>query len=489
MYTGLPHLGVGYMFGSNAQQYVKAEFQQVFHSNVMLNIHYIKKASNGILRNSAFNDENVQLSLKRTGKIYSFDLQSSYESVKAEQSGGITNDTLPDYYGLSFIPVNRSSSELRTKKSRILLGQFVDLVKDSTKAAGLCVSSALQIKKFELNESDTLYGIYPVINYDSLVTHDQHQWSSVSSGAGFFYSNRIGSVNLVPTISYWNFQNLGRFRDTVELSIKSHYYYAKSRIELEGNASYNIQGAQNEWNEELRFRYRMPGFQCYLTSVIQSKLPDYYQRYALGNNTLPVSGVWDKQLNSFHEIRALKEWNRVRLDVDLSYVSAQKNYWFIDSIWRNDTLTKLNFIQVGSTLAYHYKAFHTQLNYRYTHSNGIDVVIPAHQLFSRMYLKGGIFKARKMISYTGFEIGYLSKFQSIGYLTQLGALSFAPTGNSVPEQIVLHYYGGFQIDEFKFFFRLENIHSFWSVRSTQQLKGYPVSPFQIKLGITWDFFD
>jgi hypothetical protein len=106
-----------------------------------------------------------------------------------------------------------------------------------------------------------------------------------------------------------------------------------------------------------------------------------------------------------------------------------------------------------------------------------------------MYLKGGIFKARKMISFTGVEIGYSSKFQSIGYLAQLGALSFVPTGNSVPEQVVFHYYGGFQIDEFKFFFRLENIHSFWSVRSTQQLKGYPVSPFQIKLGVTWDFFD
>jgi len=118
MYTGLPHLGVGYQFGSNAQQYVRAEFQQVFHSNVMLNIRYIKKTSNGVLRNSAFNEEDVQLALKRTGKIYSFDLHTSYESSKVEQSGGITSDTLPDYYSLQFIPVIKGSSELRTKRSR-----------------------------------------------------------------------------------------------------------------------------------------------------------------------------------------------------------------------------------------------------------------------------------------------------------------------------------------------------------------------------------
>jgi len=93
-----------------------------------------------------------------------------------------------------------------------------------------------------------------------------------------------------------------------------------------------------------------------------------------------------------------------------------------------------------------------------------------------------------MISYTGIEMGYLSPFNSIGYLPQLGVLTFAPTGKEVPEQFLLHYYAGFQIDEFKFFIRLENIHSFWSNRTLQQMSGYPVTPLQIKLGITWDFF-
>ena len=61
IYSGLPHLGVVYMFGSNAQQYVRAEFQQRFKYNLMLNIDYEKKASNGILRNSIFSHENVKL--------------------------------------------------------------------------------------------------------------------------------------------------------------------------------------------------------------------------------------------------------------------------------------------------------------------------------------------------------------------------------------------------------------------------------------------
>lgn len=489
IHTGLPHLGVGYMFGSNAQQYVKAEFQQVFHSNVMLNIRYIKKSSNGILRNSAYNDEDVQLALKKTGKIYSFDLRSSYESSKVEQSGGITNDTLPDYYSLQFIPVNRSTSELRTKRSRVMFDQFVDLLKDSTKAGGLCFSSALKIKNFKLEESDTLYGIYPLINYDSLVTYDQHQWSSITGGAGLFWSKGSGSIKIVPNITYWNFQNLGRFRDTVELTLKSHVYYSGKRLGCEGNVSYNLQGAQNEWGEEFSLRYSLSGILLKLNSVVYAKLPDYYQRYALGNNTLPIDQTWTKQVGSHHTLQAQKEWRNLSLEANVSQTLLRKNYWFIDSIWRNDTLTKLDFIQFGTSLGYHFKSVYTQLNYRFTKVSGMEAIIPTHQLYGRIYLKGGIFKARKMISYTGVEIGYLSAFQSLGYLPQVGALSVVPSGKTASQQVVLHYYGGFQIDEFKFFFRLENIHSFWSSRSIQQLNGYPVSPFQIKLGVTWDFFD
>jgi hypothetical protein len=134
-FTGLPHLGVAYMFGSNAQQFINAEFQQVFHSNIILNIGYIKKASNGILRNSAFNEEHVQLALRYTGRIYSFDIHSSYESAKVEQSGGITKDSLADLYSLPFIPVNRSSSELQTKRSRVLIDQYFDFVKDSSRGS------------------------------------------------------------------------------------------------------------------------------------------------------------------------------------------------------------------------------------------------------------------------------------------------------------------------------------------------------------------
>jgi hypothetical protein len=116
-------------------------------------------------------------------------------------------------------------------------------------------------------------------------------------------------------------------------------------------------------------------------------------------------------------------------------------------------------------------------------------IVPEHQIFGRFYLKGGLFKARKMISYSGIESGYLSSFSPIAYSPQVAALSLLPAKTRVSSQVIFHYYAGFEIDEFKFFFRLENLQSFWANKRTQPMIGYPVAPLQIKVGITWDFFD
>jgi hypothetical protein len=340
-----------------------------------------------------------------------------------------------------------------------------------------------------LNESDTLYGLYPVVNYDSLKTQDQHQWSSVLGGVGVFYSSRSGSIKLIPRVNYWNFQNLGRFKDTTELSLTSRINYFGKRWKVAGNVSYTLQGAQNEWTEDFCFRYKVKGLVIDLKSEIHSKLPDYYQRYALGNNSLPIAGEWKKQFRSYNSLRVIKEKEKILWDVNASQILLRQNYFFLDSVWRNDTLTKLDFIELGATIGYHHKAFHIQLNYRFTSNSGITSIIPSHQIFSRIYIKGGVFKARKMISYAGMEGGYLSSYKSLSYLPQLGTISFFPTGQTLLNQTVLHFYSGFQIEEFKFFFRLENIQSFWTDKRKQPILGYPVAPFQIKLGITWDFFD
>jgi hypothetical protein len=53
----------------------------------------------------------------------------------------------------------------------------------------------------------------------------------------------------------------------------------------------------------------------------------------------------------------------------------------------------------------------------------------------------------------------------------------------------LHVFGGIQIEEFKFFVRVENIGRNWNDTTSAFYKGYPITSTQFRVGITWDFFN
>jgi hypothetical protein len=53
----------------------------------------------------------------------------------------------------------------------------------------------------------------------------------------------------------------------------------------------------------------------------------------------------------------------------------------------------------------------------------------------------------------------------------------------------LDFFTAIQIDEFRFYFKFENIDYFWNKQTNLQQIGYPISPNLIRLGFTWDFFN
>jgi len=487
VFSGLPHLGVAYLFGSNAQQYLRSEYHQVFRYNVMLNARYIKNLSNGILRNSGFSHDDVAMMVQKRGQNYSFELNSSYISSRIDQSGGIITDTLADLYDLSLIPVRRTSSELRTKRFQTELTNFFDFHKDSLRAIGLLSTHALRIKKYELNETDTLSGIYPVINFDSTVTYDRHQLSTLSNSAGIYYSDRKTFFSASPEINYWQFYNLGRFNDTSEVNIIAKIEFKSRRIKYSSRGSYNVSGAKNEWFNESMVAVNLRNYFLQLNALNQSFLPEPYQRYAIGNSTLPIQSTFDKQFIQCYTASLKRSWKNVSLHSELGYIGLRNNYWFIDSIWRNDTLSNRSALYLKPTFSYNGKILNVNVSYRVNMIRNQMDFLPRNQIAIRAYLKGGLFKEKKMKAYGGVDLGYVDTFHNLSYLTQTATVS---EGMGIVQPLsFIHAFGGFQVHTFRFFFRVENIQSFWWQKSVQTFSGFPVTPLQVRIGITWDFFD
>jgi hypothetical protein len=104
-------------------------------------------------------------------------------------------------------------------------------------------------------------------------------------------------------------------------------------------------------------------------------------------------------------------------------------------------------------------------------------------------LKGGIFKNKKLLSYIGIEPQWIGSYNRISFLPVMDVFLVNQLAAKQKGYFDLAFYAGFELKGFRFFARAENMGYFWNNRMLQTVKGYPIPPLQIRLGITWDFWN
>ena len=117
VFSGLPHLGFSYSFGSKGTQFLHFDYQQALSKKTLLNLNYQRNSSNGFLRNSKYSDNTFSFQLRKNNKFYSYYLESSYSSKITGLNGGVTNFENIDSQGLEFLPINNSYSKNNLKFS------------------------------------------------------------------------------------------------------------------------------------------------------------------------------------------------------------------------------------------------------------------------------------------------------------------------------------------------------------------------------------
>jgi hypothetical protein len=217
-------------------------------------------------------------------------------------------------------------------------------------------------------------------------------------------------------------------------------------------------------------------------------LPDYYQRFALGNNYFPVSQL-EKQRMTDIEIGGKYPIGKHEAGLNYEYVSCVNNYWFVDSVWTKDILNSIQYHSISARASFNFGAWHVQPEYIFTHDRFVLNIIPFHQLRTRIFVKGGIFKARKLIGYAGLDFSAVSSYTWKGFNYFNASFALKNNGLGGVGWTNLHVFGGFQIDEFKFYFRVENLGYIWNDRNLELQSGFPIPSTQFRLGVTWDFFN
>ncbi|MDX1447052.1 putative porin, partial [Lishizhenia sp.] len=100
-----------------------------------------------------------------------------------------------------------------------------------------------------------------------------------------------------------------------------------------------------------------------------------------------------------------------------------------------------------------------------------------------------MFKAEKLKLNIGFDIQYLSGYNSMLYLPEMSLYSPVVGAANTGDYFVVHAFGAIDLDPFRLFLRAENLSSLWNDERIRVDDNYTIMPMFLRLGVSWDFFN
>ncbi|MBL1279066.1 MAG: hypothetical protein COA33_002260 [Fluviicola sp.] len=486
-FSALPHLGFSYSFGGQGSQFIKARYEQAFSDSMNLNISYQKRSGIGSIRNANFSVDDFTLQFQRLGRFYSASLKGSFHGAKINHPGGVATDTLIQDFGLDFSPVNKDNANSRSRVGRIQLNNYFDFVKDTLISTGFISNHFYEIKNRIYLEEDSIATIYSSVFIDSLGTRDQFNNASIANGGGAYFLSKRFYLDALLNYTYREYQNLGQKEYISEIGFTSTARLTLKNSAIENDLRFNLVGRFNEFREYLSATYSSEKLSLGANFLYEQKAPTYFQRMYLSNtsNYQLMNATLQKWLKATGIVKYQASEN-VSASVFGELATIGSYYQFNGGDWNNVNATvSMASIGVKSAL----KLGVLNIHPRFVYSTSSNDFLPKIQASSRLFLKGKLFKDKKLEAILGVDVSYISQFSTKTYVPSMDTYDWSVFGSPFTEQTNLHAFISLGISKFRFFFRYENIGYFWADKQSQVVANYPIAGPRMRLGMTWDFFN
>ncbi len=478
VFSALPHIGFTYSFGSKGTQYLHADYQQYFRSNTLINATVDRQSSNGFIPNSAYSNSSAKMALYGNYGCLNVVLQGVYSSDDRNLYEGLDSNIIEkiDTSGLTIdfaSPTNSFAQTTQKSTNSKLLLQY-NILSDSAliKAGPQFTSQYALWNRVYSNEDDSL--------------RDQFQDATISSGLGLFFERqRLIEISLSGVHRYWRFQNLGTNRDTNEFSLQGHLLIKKKKMALEVDYYQNIIGALGESRLNGRFRLGIGSQKIEVFLKMSNELPipvqrNYFGEYIAYNTSLTKQQRINAGVNGDFIL------GKTEFDLRLGILNTSNNLVWADSLWAINNLSQLNLSFLDAKAHLNFGSFHwypqivLQIGSEY---------LPQFIFAGRFLYKKKVFDAKKLELQFSIDPQINSKYKLLSYNLNLDNYHFDSANRTGGNPYALNSTFSLGIQEFRFFVRGENLQYFWMQQSPELLQDYYGTPFVLRLGLSWDFFN
>lgn len=486
-YASLPHLGTYYAFGSKGTQYLNVDYHQSFSKKIHFSFLYKRNVATGAYRYNAFSNDLFSIGGLYKGDRFAQVLTISTFKQQRNLNGGISSFKEVEEYGLEYAKVNKQNSLDSISMFLIDSESEWNLIKkDSLKRFSFVFKNKLAIDKRVFKEKDSLLNWYPnSILFDSINTRDLTQLSRLDNLAGLRYKNKKLRAEFLLDKGYWKYKTYStQFKN--ELDVLTNVFISNNNWSLNSENQLNLLGANNQSKFSVFFlrKGENSNFEC---KIQQSNLLPVPLQRMYTSNTLSYF-ISDLKLQHSQTIKlSINTKNKQSINLSAFYGNFKNHYYFIKNTWKNDTLNNVSQFTIQVKGDFKVAFFHLQPNFTVNLLDKIQI-LPKYDLRARIFASK-ISKKPGTVFNFGFDVNYLSAYQLMTFDDRISMYQMNFNNGNYNDYCMLDAFFAMQMDEFRMYFKMENIDSYWTNPRNSIVKNYPIVPSIMRLGFTWDFFN
>ena len=490
-FCALPHIGFSYLFGQQGAQQIRAEYQQKIAPKCLLNGSVDNVQFSGFQRNSSFQNLNYKALIKFEDTLVRSTFLLKSRNRFNQWNGGLENDSLLDILPQDFISVNKNDAQSRTKTLELGHQTFFTIKKDKSIHTFFGIENTFSRQQFDYQETGDIASLYNVVFIDSLQTADslKRYRSANSMCLGLANDKSTFQVGVRHSYLLARAEENNLDTNTIESFLKAKWRFGK--FKLESNSEMALFGNFNAWKSHNQLRYDHGRWMGTMSATIAQLPLGFNQRFYYGNTVQYVQSSSALQNEISFAIQAaylMKKWS---LKGRAELLDLDALYQFNGQFWDNSSMEEFSAQRLHLAVSYHPKEISMQAQYNFTLQNASLQYLPTHDVFVRISFPWGLFKDKVLKSIWGIDFHYLSAHQRFSFLPVPATLDVLQMSmnSKQPGFYKLSAFANFNVNHFRFFARWDNIPYFWVNPRVEMVSGifYPQS--QIKIGITWDFWN
>jgi hypothetical protein len=502
-FSALPHLGFGYGFGAQGAQRIRVDYEQAFAHRVLFNLRYDRWQRTGFIRADDLRYSQLQLNLYQTGKRHEVLLHFGNVSDDRQWAGGLVSYTALGSIAMDLLPVVKESSRTQKNAYHTSLDFRYRLFGDSLRSVNLATQHQYQLQKRLYLEEGPLGTFYP------------QTYFSPDSCADVFdqqlLENRVGLHAQRPGLE-WNSQIGLRQRlwsdaltqyDTLEVNWHNHLQLKRAAHYLAHQNEFNVSGAAQGWHANSTYRWAQKNRKVAVEHRYANEWPLLLQRAYQSNLT---NYFWtNPQKQFFQELSALGAYQNnaktLSARIKMSLIQYKNAYRFDPLLMLWSTTAAAS---AGQLATLQTDISYTLPNNKKTPSNGAwalgskykylaqkDAFLPKHQAALTLAWQGGVFKDKRLNMRVEGQLTYQSVSKTLVYLPFVESIDWGASqlGTMNAAYLNAQFNVALEVKTFRFFVNVANLGSYWNAAQLSTVQGYPLPTMQIRLGLTWDFWN